>query len=208
MISELRRQVNGKEGKFIKVSGDSRRQCSSGKKHKNDKSHAQSQSTSAKKIEAGKNKQNQKSKSSTSSNQKSKSHKNFPNSSHQSRSKSVDAHHQHLQDQWMLRRQDHEWITSMYVMSNIFGHSCQIFFRSSTQSLSDLSETDSWGEKLRPSRESRSRSKSRSSRENHRDGDSERSNYRHQNRDNVLNKFSQSGVRSGWKSKPQSHLTR
>ena len=38
VISELRRQVNGKEGKFIKVSGDSRRQCSSGKKHKNDKS--------------------------------------------------------------------------------------------------------------------------------------------------------------------------
>ena len=123
MISELRRQVNGKEGKFIKVSGDSRRNCSNGshgrgKKHKSDKSHAQSQSTSAKKIEADKNKQNQKSKSSN-SNQKSKSHKNFPNSSHQSRSKSVDAHHQHLQDQWMLRRQDHEWRTSMYVMPNI-----------------------------------------------------------------------------------------
>lgn len=130
MISELRRQVNGKEGKFIKVSGDSRRQCSNGshdrgKNKKSDKSHAQSQSTSSKKIEADKNKQNQKSKGST-CNQKSKSQKNFPNSSHQSRSKSVDAHHQHLQDQWMLRRQDHEWGTSMYVMSNIFGHSCQI----------------------------------------------------------------------------------
>ena len=203
MISELRRQVDGKEGKFIKVTGgDSRRQCSSherGKRHKSDKPQhpAQSQSTAAKKFDSDKNKQNQKSKSSN-SNQKSKSHKNFTNISHQSRSKSVDAHHQ---DQWMLRRQDHHHGDNWRVSTSSISHS-----------LSDLSETDSWGEKLRhpvSGRQSRSRSKSRSSRDQHRDtgGDSER-NYRHRDRDNVLNKFSQSGVRSGWKSKPQSHLTR
>ena len=155
VISELRQQVDGKEGKFVKVTGRSKNNNSQDRTKKSKSSKCEENSNHDRPFSSSRNNAAEMSGSrQQKSNQavKSRNSKVSQNQPMKSRSRSADPHNQ---SQWLLRRPGRDVPDSF--------HRHHHHPRDSWDSDSDISDDNSWTlepETRSRSRDSRSRSRS------------------------------------------------